>query len=108
MARSIRGGRLRRSRSRRRRATTRTVWPWPCSRSRRSRAHAGVDPLGADLRDAARSLPPPLRTHSRERQARGARVLTEAAIAGRVDYLRVLKENVIVGRLIPAGTGMPT
>jgi DNA-directed RNA polymerase subunit beta' len=36
------------------------------------------------------------------------RVLTEAAIAGRVDYLRGLKENVIVGRLIPAGTGMPT
>jgi len=35
-------------------------------------------------------------------------VLTEAAIAGRVDYLRGLKENVIVGRLIPAGTGMPT
>ena len=34
------------------------------------------------------------------------RVLTEAAIAGRVDYLRGLKENVIVGRLIPAGTGM--
>ena len=32
------------------------------------------------------------------------RVLTEAAIAGRVDYLRGLKENVIVGRLIPAGT----
>jgi len=36
------------------------------------------------------------------------RVLTEASIAGRVDYLRGLKENVIVGRLIPAGTGMPT
>jgi len=35
------------------------------------------------------------------------RVLTEAAIAGRVDYLRGLKENVIVGRLIRAGTGMP-
>jgi len=34
------------------------------------------------------------------------RVLTEAAIAGRVDYLRGLKENVIMGRLIPAGTGM--
>jgi DNA-directed RNA polymerase subunit beta' len=34
------------------------------------------------------------------------RVLTEAAISGKVDYLRGLKENVIVGRLIPAGTGM--
>ena len=34
------------------------------------------------------------------------RVLTEAAICGKVDQLRGLKENVIVGRLIPAGTGM--
>jgi DNA-directed RNA polymerase subunit beta' len=34
------------------------------------------------------------------------RVLTEAAISGKVDYLRGLKENVIVGRLIPAGTGL--
>jgi DNA-directed RNA polymerase subunit beta' len=33
------------------------------------------------------------------------RVLTEAAIAGKVDKLEGLKENVIVGRLIPAGTG---
>lgn len=33
------------------------------------------------------------------------RVLTEAAVAGKVDELRGLKENVIVGRLIPAGTG---
>jgi DNA-directed RNA polymerase subunit beta' len=34
------------------------------------------------------------------------RVLTEAAISARVDFLRGLKENVIVGRLIPAGTGL--
>ncbi|MDQ5919993.1 MAG: DNA-directed polymerase subunit beta [Pseudomonadota bacterium] len=34
------------------------------------------------------------------------RVLTESAVAGRVDYLRGLKENVIMGRLIPAGTGL--
>jgi DNA-directed RNA polymerase subunit beta' len=34
------------------------------------------------------------------------RVLTEAAINGKVDHLRGLKENVIMGRLIPAGTGM--
>jgi DNA-directed RNA polymerase subunit beta' len=34
------------------------------------------------------------------------RVLTEAAIMGKVDDLRGLKENVIVGRLIPAGTGL--
>ncbi|NJO67560.1 MAG: hypothetical protein HC826_00890, partial [Rhodospirillales bacterium] len=33
------------------------------------------------------------------------RVLTEAAVSGRVDGLSGLKENVIVGRLIPAGTG---
>jgi DNA-directed RNA polymerase subunit beta' len=35
------------------------------------------------------------------------KVLTEAALAGRVDYLRGLKENVILGHLIPAGTGFP-
>src|SRR5262249_4556894 len=33
------------------------------------------------------------------------RVLTEAAVNGKVDTLEGLKENVIVGRLIPAGTG---
>jgi DNA-directed RNA polymerase subunit beta' len=33
------------------------------------------------------------------------RVLTEAAVSGRIDSLIGLKENVIVGRLIPAGTG---
>ena len=33
------------------------------------------------------------------------RVLTEAAVDGKVDTLEGLKENVIVGRLIPAGTG---
>ena len=34
------------------------------------------------------------------------KVLTEASLEGRVDYLRGLKENVIMGRLIPAGTGL--
>jgi len=34
-----------------------------------------------------------------------ARVLIDAAITGKVDHLRGLKENVIIGRLIPAGTG---
>ncbi|MBN1485904.1 MAG: DNA-directed RNA polymerase subunit beta' [Chloroflexia bacterium] len=34
------------------------------------------------------------------------RVLTEAAVMGKMDYLRGLKENVIIGRLIPAGTGL--
>lgn len=35
------------------------------------------------------------------------RVLTEAAVEGKKDFLRGLKENVIIGRLIPAGTGFP-
>jgi len=35
------------------------------------------------------------------------RVLTEASVEGAIDYLRGLKENVILGRLIPAGTGLP-
>jgi DNA-directed RNA polymerase subunit beta' len=35
------------------------------------------------------------------------KVLTEAAINGKVDDLRGIKENVIMGRLIPAGTGLP-
>jgi DNA-directed RNA polymerase subunit beta' len=34
-------------------------------------------------------------------------VLTEASINGKVDRLLGLKENVIMGRLIPAGTGLP-
>jgi DNA-directed RNA polymerase subunit beta' len=34
------------------------------------------------------------------------RVLTEAAVSGKIDHLRGLKENVIMGRLIPAGTGL--
>jgi len=35
------------------------------------------------------------------------KILTNASIAGAVDHLRGLKENVIMGRLIPAGTGFP-
>ena len=34
-------------------------------------------------------------------------MLTEAAIKGKVDHLMGLKENVLIGKLIPAGTGMP-
>jgi DNA-directed RNA polymerase subunit beta' len=34
------------------------------------------------------------------------KVLSEAAVSGRVDTLRGLKENVIMGRIIPAGTGV--
>ena len=33
------------------------------------------------------------------------RVLTEASVTGKIDRLRGLKENVVIGRLIPAGTG---
>ncbi len=36
------------------------------------------------------------------------RILTEAAISGQADYLYGLKENVTVGKLIPAGTGIPS
>jgi DNA-directed RNA polymerase subunit beta' len=35
------------------------------------------------------------------------KVLTQAALEGKKDYLRGLKENVLMGRLIPAGTGIP-
>ena len=35
------------------------------------------------------------------------KVLTEAAICGKIDRLRGLKENVVMGRLVPAGTGVP-
>ena len=34
------------------------------------------------------------------------RVLTDAAVKGKTDHLRGLKENVMIGKLIPAGTGM--
>ena len=36
----------------------------------------------------------------------GLRLYTEAAVQGKIDTLTGLKENVIVGRLIPAGTGL--
>ncbi len=35
-----------------------------------------------------------------------SRVLINAAVEGKIDHLRGLKENVIIGRLIPAGTGL--
>jgi DNA-directed RNA polymerase subunit beta' len=34
------------------------------------------------------------------------KVLSDAAVAGKIDFLKGLKENVIMGRLIPAGTGL--
>ncbi len=36
------------------------------------------------------------------------RVLTEAALVGQIDYLYGLKENIVIGKLIPAGTGIPS
>jgi DNA-directed RNA polymerase subunit beta' len=36
------------------------------------------------------------------------RILTEASIMGQIDYLYGLKENIVIGRLIPAGTGVPS
>ncbi len=36
------------------------------------------------------------------------RVLTDAAVKGKIDPLLGLKENVIIGKLIPAGTGIPS
>lgn len=35
------------------------------------------------------------------------KVLTQATLEGKKDYLRGLKENILMGRLIPAGTGVP-
>ena len=37
-----------------------------------------------------------------------SRVLTDAAVKGKIDYLRGIKENVIIGKPIPAGTGFKT
>ena len=34
------------------------------------------------------------------------KVLSDSSIAGKIDYLKGLKENVIMGRLVPAGTGL--
>jgi DNA-directed RNA polymerase subunit beta' len=36
------------------------------------------------------------------------KVLSDASVAGKIDHLKGLKENVIMGRLVPAGTGLPT
>ena len=102
-ARAHRGGRRHRLRGRRAR--------------RQVRVPGGERP-GAGARASAR--PPPSRCSSASPRPRcrtdsfisaasfqeTTRVLTEAAICGKTDDLRGLKENVIVGRLIPAGTGL--
>ena len=73
------------------------------------------DNLSADNKELARGIPillgitkASLATESFISAAsfqETTRVLTEAAVSGKVDDLRGLKENVMVGRLIPAGTG---
>lgn len=54
------------------------------------------------MADSEYAVPCSVHVNVQEGFQQTTRVLTEAAIAGRVDYLRGLKENVIVGRLIPA------
>ena len=51
------------------------------------------------------AIPPYLLTQMCIRD-RTTRVLTDAAVKGKIDNLLGLKENVIIGKLIPAGTGM--
>ena len=82
----------------------------------RWRLHAGERPRARGRRPSGdRPAPAPghHQGHPVDRELLSAasfqettRVLTEAAISGKIDYLRGLKENMIVGRLIPAGTGM--
>ena len=78
----------RRKRPRHRRRSASGNWPSAAPRHHQGIALDGFLHLG-------RQLP-----------GNDTRVLTEAAVAGKVDYLRGLKENVIMGRLIPAGTGL--
>ncbi len=73
----------------------------------RSAAEEGLQPAGAEpvLQGITKAS---LQTYSFISAAsfqETTRVLTEAAVSGRIDRLSGLKENVIVGRLIPAGTG---
>ena len=86
------------SRSSAPRSWTRTTAPGPTARSRRpsSTCCSGITKasLSTDSFISAASF------------QETTRVLTEAAIMGKKDDLRGLKENVIVGRLIPAGTGL--
>ncbi len=74
-----------------------------------SQRGAGIPSVGDRQAGAARHPKASLSTDSFISAAsfqETTRVLTEAAINAQVDYLRGLKENVIMGRLIPAGAGM--
>ena len=72
-------------------------------RRRRARRPASGHPLLLGITKASLSTDSFISAASFQETTR---VLTEAAISGKVDHLRGLKENVIMGRLIPAGTGM--
>jgi DNA-directed RNA polymerase subunit beta' len=89
------------------RASTSTSWIWtsstPSCRSR-GKKPAAAKPVLLGITKAS------LQTRSFISAAsfqETTRVLTEAAVQGKADTLEGLKENVIVGRLIPAGTGEP-
>ena len=88
---------------------------WPASRSTGSsstRSTSGWSRTARSRRPASRCCSASPRPRCRRASFISAasfqettRVLTEAAVNGKVDTLQGLKENVIVGRLIPAGTG---
>ena len=65
---------------------------------------AGAEPLLLGITKAALSSESFISAASFQETTK---VLTEAALSGRVDHLRGLKENVILGHLIPSGTGFP-
>jgi len=71
---------------------------------RRNGRPAEADPLLQGITKAALSTESFVAAASFQQTTR---VLTEAALAGKKDHLRGLKENVIIGHLIPAGTGSP-
>ena len=69
------------------------------------RGRTSCDRASHAARDSPRPRCPPNRSVSAASFQETTRVLTEASISGKVDHLRGLKENVTMGRLIPAGTG---
>jgi DNA-directed RNA polymerase subunit beta' len=64
---------------------------------------ASAEPMLLGITKASLSTPSFISASSFQETTK---VLTEASLAGRIDYLKGLKENVILGRLIPAGTGL--
>ena len=97
-----------RIRATRRSSRAKTSTGWPCSRRttgcvKEGQQPATFQPLLLGITKASLSTDSFISAASFQETTR---VLTEAAIQGKVDYLRGLKENVIIGHLIPAGTGM--